>query len=153
MDCNKDVQWYQSVKETQGSVETTSYGQMNNILKYGTYRVGFKKNAQTVHDLISVTLSQLCQNIVKWKYSLDELRDLESKLVLICGNKAENRVEVEHYLNVSKGIYVIGIIILCNLLGWFYKRLKTNPKFGGSTITCLTSMFFTAAPAQCHQNS
>ena len=116
MDCNKDVQWYQSVKDTQGSVETTSYGQMNNILKYGTYRVGFKKNARTVHDLISVTLSQLCQNIVKWKYSLDELRDLESKLVLICGNKAENRVEVEHYLNVSTGIYIVsvlGIIILC----------------------------------------
>ncbi len=106
MDCNKDVQWYQSVKDTQGSVETTSYGQMNNILKYGTYRVGFKKNARTVHDLISVTLSQLCQNIVKWKYSLDELRDLESKLVLICGNKAENRVEVEHYLNVSTGLYL-----------------------------------------------
>ena len=86
-------------------METTSYGQMSNILKYGTYRVGFKKNAQTVHDLISVTLSR--QKVVKWKYSLDELRDLESKLVLICGNKAENRAEVDDYLNVSK-IFVFG---------------------------------------------
>ncbi|XP_064403130.1 E3 ubiquitin-protein ligase RNF213-like isoform X2 [Halichondria panicea] len=96
--CNDDIEWYKSVKETQGSVETTSYGQMSNILKYGTYRVGFKKNAQTVHDLISVTLSR--QKVVKWKYSLDELRDLESKLVLICGNKAENRAEVDDYLNL-----------------------------------------------------
>ena len=102
MSCNDDIEWYKSVKETQGSVETTSYGQMSNIIKYGTYRVGFKKNAQTVHDLISVTLSRRCQKVVKWKYSLDELRDLESKLVLICGNKAENRAEVDHYLNVSK---------------------------------------------------
>ncbi len=102
MSCNNDIEWYKSVKETQGSVKTTSYVQMSNILKYGTYRVGFKKNAQTVQDLISVTLSRRCQNVVKRKYSLDELRDLESKLVLICGNKAENRAEVDHYLNVSR---------------------------------------------------
>ncbi len=87
-------------------METTSYGQMSNILKYGTYRVGFKKNAQTVHDLITITLSVRCQNVVKRKYSLDELRDLESKLVLICGSKAENKAEVYHYLNVSKDIHV-----------------------------------------------
>ena len=80
-------------------METTSYGQMSNILKYGIYEIGFKKN---VHGLISVSLSRHCQNLVKWKYTLDELRDLESKLVLICGNKAENRAEVDHYLNVSK---------------------------------------------------
>ncbi len=82
-------------------METTSYGQMSNILKYGSYRVGFKKSARTVHDLITTTLSRRCQNVVKWKYSLDELRDLESKLVLICGSKAKNRAEVDHYLNVS----------------------------------------------------
>ncbi len=82
-------------------METTSYGQMTSILRYGTYRVGFKKNPQALHDVISVTLSRRYQNLVKWKYTLDELRDLESKLVLICGNKAENRAEVDHYLNVS----------------------------------------------------
>ncbi len=106
--CNNDIEWYKCVKETQSSVETTSYGQMSNILKYGTYRVGFKKNAQTVHDLISVSLSRRCQKVVKWKYSLDELRDLESKLVLICGNKAEKRAEVDHYLNVSK--YLVWLV-------------------------------------------
>ena len=88
------------MKETQGSVETTSYGQMTNILKYGTYRVYFKKHAQTVHDLIIVTLTQRNQKLIKTRYTLDELRDLESKLVLICGNKADTRAEVDHYLNV-----------------------------------------------------
>ena len=83
-------------------METTSYGQMTNILKYGTYRVGFKKNALTVHDLITVTLTQRYQKLFKSKYSLDELRDLESKLVLICGNNADTRTEVDHYLNVCE---------------------------------------------------
>ncbi len=83
-------------------METTSYGLMTNILKYGTCRVG-KQDAQTVHDLICVTLSQRHQKLVQSKYTLDELRDLESKLVLICGNNADNRAEVDHYLNVSIG--------------------------------------------------
>ncbi len=74
---------------------------MANILKYGTYRVGFKKNARTVHDLISVILTCQDEELVKSNYTLDELRDLESKLVLICGNNAENKSEVNHYLNVS----------------------------------------------------
>ena len=39
--------------------------------------------------------------VLKTFYNLDELRDLESKLVLITGSKAENRTEVDHYLNVS----------------------------------------------------
>ncbi len=82
---------------------------MTNILKHGTYRVGFKENAKSVHDLISVMLSQRYQKIRKVNYTLDELRDLESKLVLICGNNAENRAEVDHYLNVS--IFFRGKII------------------------------------------
>ena len=81
---------------------------MANILKYGTYRVGFKKNARTVHDLISVILTCQDEELVKSNYTLDELRDLESKLVLICGNNAENKAEVNHYLNVS-----IDDIIMC----------------------------------------
>ena len=81
-------------------MEKTSIGQMTNILKYGTYRVGFKKSAQTVHELITVTLTQRYQKLIKTKYTLDELRDLESKLVLICGNKADTRAKFDHYLNV-----------------------------------------------------
>ena len=38
--CDKEIEWYQSVKETQGSVEVTSYGQMNNIYRYGSYTIG-----------------------------------------------------------------------------------------------------------------
>ena len=104
-ECNKDVEWYQSVKETQGSVEVTSYGQMRNILKYGHFEVGTtsqSKPVQSIHDLISLKLilGDTSKQLSKTFYNLDELRDLESKLVLITGSKAENRTEVDHYLNV-----------------------------------------------------
>ena len=106
-DCNQLLGWYQSAKERQGSVEKTSYGQMRNILKYGCYRVGAnysessKGAAQSVNQLISMRLEERDQKFLQKVYTLDELRDLESKLVLICGNKEKSRTEVDHFLNVS----------------------------------------------------
>ena len=101
-DCNKALEWYKSVKETQGSVEVTSFGQMNNILCYGCYTVGGErgKTGHSIHDIIHLKLEERDKQLPKKSYSLDELRDLESKLVLITGSKAENRAEVEQFLDV-----------------------------------------------------
>lgn len=84
-------------------MEVTSYGQMRNILKYGHYQVGIcvdSKPVHSIHDLISLKLVAVDKKVPKTSYNLDDLRDLESKLVLITGSKAENRTEVDHYLNV-----------------------------------------------------
>ena len=84
-------------------MEVTSYGQMRNILKYGRYQVGVtiqSKPVHTIHDLISLKLIVKDKKLSKISYNLDDLRDLESKLVLITGSKAENRTQVDHYLNV-----------------------------------------------------
>ena len=86
-------------------MESTSYGQMRNILKYGCFEIGTKvhsKAVHSIHDLISLHLSVTAtgEQVHKKSYNLDDLRDLESKLVLITGSKAENRTEVDHYLNV-----------------------------------------------------
>lgn len=92
------------MKETQGSVEVTSYGQMRNILRYGQYHIGTaaqSKPVHTIHNLISLKLILTDKQVNKTSYNLEDLRDLESKLVLITGSKAENRMEVDHYLNVS----------------------------------------------------
>ena len=91
------------MKETQGSVEVTSYGQMRNILKYGRYQIGTTLQSTPVHTiqaLISLKLIARDNQLSRTSYTLDELRDLESKLVLITGSNAENRTEVDHYLDV-----------------------------------------------------
>lgn len=105
--CNADVEWYKSVKETQASVEVTSYGQMDNIFQYGCYRVGTKRPiiCQTYNQVISLSLKEVMKtekHYVKKNYNLEELRDLESKLVLITGSNADNRKKVDLFLNVSK---------------------------------------------------
>jgi len=40
-------------------------------------------------------------NAVKTEYTLDDLRDLESKLVLITGKHSAGKQETEKFLNVS----------------------------------------------------
>lgn len=103
--CNEDVEWYKSVKDTQASVEITSYGQMNNIFQCGCYKIGIKKSeiCKSHNQVISLTLKETGgKRLAKKRYNLEELRDLESKLVLITGRNADNRKVVDLFLNVSE---------------------------------------------------
>ena len=84
-------------------MEVTSFGKMEDILKYGCYQIGSTSGQtfQSIHDLINLRLKETKKQLPKIRYSLDDLRDLESKLVLITGSKAENRKSVDKFLNVN----------------------------------------------------
>lgn len=103
--CNNDLEWYKSVKETQGSVQVTSYGQMDNIFEYGCYKVGRRCHliGKCHNDIIALRLKgkDIGKRFTKETYNLEELRDLESKLVLITGSKEKNRKKVDLFVNVS----------------------------------------------------
>ena len=99
--CNDELEWYKSLKDTQDSV--TSYGEMNHILKHGTYQVGSRSSCnvlKNIHEVIKVKLRAKDKRITKLLYTFEELQDLESKLVLITGSKAQNREQVELFLDV-----------------------------------------------------
>ena len=103
--CNDELEWYKSLKDTQDSVN--SYGEMNNILKHGTYRIGSQSTSVVKHlcNVITLKLNTTDRKITKRHYSFVELQDLESKLVLITGSKAKNRNEVDLFLDVSDNLY------------------------------------------------
>ena len=90
-------------------MEVTSFGKMEQILKYGHYRIGPRRGqaAQNIHDVITLSLVETEKPLPKTSYSLDDLRDLESKLVLITGSEAENRKEVDKFLKVSSFFLII----------------------------------------------
>ena len=92
------------MKETQASVEITSIDQMTNNLKYGCYLIASSNpgKCQTSHEVIRLELQEREQRLVKKHCNLEELRDLESKLVLITGNKAEHKDQVNLFLDVSQ---------------------------------------------------
>ena len=92
------------MKETQGSVEVTSYGQMRNIKRYGSYRIGSGRRGihTSLTQVIQLTLTEREKRLPKNIYSLDDLSDLESKLVLITGQQSAEGEEVQQFLQVSK---------------------------------------------------
>ena len=59
------------------------------------------QTVHSIHDMIHLKLENTGKQLPKTSFSLDDLRDLESKLVLLTGSKAENRKEVDQFLNVS----------------------------------------------------
>ena len=80
---------------------------MRNILQYGRYRVGSssQQTAHSIHDMIHLKLENTGKQLPQTSFSLDDLRDLESKLMLITGSRSENRKEVDQFLNVSDMLY------------------------------------------------
>ena len=104
-DCEREIDWYKSVKETQGSVEVTSFGQMRNINQLGHYTIGLTRKGITISraEVIRLRLVETrgVKRLPKVHYTLDELRDLESKLVLITGRDSAERKEVDQFLHVS----------------------------------------------------
>ena len=88
--CNKHQEWYQSIKDTQGSVENMYFDEMKNIKNYGYYTIG--SQSLDVHtslkEVVQLDLERRDKRLTQLKYTLDDLRDLESKLVLITSQES-----------------------------------------------------------------
>eukprot|EP00731_Ephydatia_muelleri_P024237 Em0016g508a len=110
MDCNSELEWYKSVKATQGRVEVTSFELMRNILQYGRFTIESHQGCNDIHDVVHVDLDD--KKLAKKNFTLDELRDLESKLVLITGSKTEQRTQVDLFLDTLHSICHIADILL-----------------------------------------
>ena len=88
----------------QGSVEVTSFSLMKVINGNGLYTIGSFDSTinRSLQDVIHLELSETDKHTTQATYALDELRDLESKLVLITGSESEGdlRDGVEQYTQV-----------------------------------------------------
>ena len=76
---------------------------MKNIITYGSYEIGTSRKGilTSRSEAIHLKLRQSkTKRIHKLPYTLDEVRDLESKLVLITGRESKEREEVDLFLDV-----------------------------------------------------
>lgn len=84
-------------------MEDSSFGQMKNIYECGCYTIG--TNVKVVEtrlaNVIRLRLTTRGRSVQQSSYTLDELRDLESKLVLITGRDSKEKGDVYHFINVS----------------------------------------------------
>ena len=96
-----------------GSVEETVYGQVEDLTKYGvfTFKSPEKYIPKDIQDVVHVQIVK--DSASKQQYSLDELKDLQSKLALIRGNITDESVNAmtELFWMVSEYVDAHKVII------------------------------------------
>ena len=90
--CRDNLSWYKTIQSTLGSVEESAFGQLEDITKHGMYVIhvgdGLPKD---IRGLVKVHI--LKEHPAKSDYTLDELKDLQSKLALIKGKMTEKDIK------------------------------------------------------------
>ena len=84
---------YKSIQRMLSSVETTTFSQIQDVTNNGEYIVMAPEGRipSTISDLINVVIKG--SGAVKTAYSLDDLKDLQSKLALIRGNITDAKIQ------------------------------------------------------------
>lgn len=81
-------------------MEESSFAQLDTIQSNGLYVVGLSPQCN-IEDVVNVKIITPNESLPKMRYSLDELKDLESRLILITSSKAKDRDKVDQYTDVS----------------------------------------------------
>lgn len=104
-ECAQNKEWYSSVQAELGSNDTSgAIHQMTSILEHGQCTVGHIDEIQSHNEsalakvLMNMQHSDLTATSRKCYY-LDELKDLESKVVLVAGNESH---QVTRFVVVSE---------------------------------------------------
>ncbi|XP_056014152.1 E3 ubiquitin-protein ligase rnf213-alpha-like isoform X2 [Ostrea edulis] len=115
-DTSRHLEWLNSVKSAQGSVEVTSMKQAEAINSIGIYMVGkIDPNLQMEKPRIDDVLQLHVQKDEKGsrlpkKYQYKELQELQSKLMLVAGKAEMGRDDVERFTIVFDAV-----VRLCNV--------------------------------------
>ena len=107
MDTNRHMEWLQSVKTSHGSVAMSSLMEAQTINEQGIYHVGCEDESSsivpehlTLDSVVQLTLPT-GENGKSKEYSLDNLKDLQSKLMLIAAKASQGKEEVDRFVDVS----------------------------------------------------
>ena len=122
------MEWLKTVKESHGSVAMTSLAQAKTINSNGVYLVGSvgseegpamqSEGRPCLEGVVRLTVPLRDEegNDESKIYSLDELKDLQSKLMLIAGKAEKGKDDVETFVKVC--IKIISNFKMCVLFCW-----------------------------------
>ena len=122
------MEWLKTVKESHGSVAMTSLVQAKTINSSGVYLVGHLDTEKglspeqgkrlSFKDVIRLTvpLREGSEKEQRKTYSIDELNDLQSKLMLIAGKAEKGKDDVEQFVRVSENTIVLRTVFPVKLL-------------------------------------
>ncbi|XP_038597897.1 E3 ubiquitin-protein ligase RNF213 [Tachyglossus aculeatus] len=102
-DSARHLEWLKTVKESHGSVELSSLSLATSINSKGVYIIKAPKEGQEVSldAVLTLTLTESHADVEEVRhYSLEELKELLNKLMLMSGKGDQSNVEVERFSEV-----------------------------------------------------
>ncbi|CAH3029473.1 unnamed protein product, partial [Porites evermanni] len=137
---SRQLEWLKGVKKSHGSVAMSSLMEAQTINEKGVYRVGCpSKDAWTSMETFSLdAVIELTVVPDKKRFTLDNLKDLQSKLMLIAAKASHGKEDVDRFVDILQCVQRLATvyIALCKAgevshLRWRHEfqctpRLSTN---------------------------
>ncbi|XP_015211977.2 E3 ubiquitin-protein ligase rnf213-beta isoform X1 [Lepisosteus oculatus] len=111
-DSTRWLDWLKGLRETHGSVEQSSLSLATAINTEGVYQVGKLHSQQGKQSLQSVLEVAVKKDSVEKSYSLEELLELQNKLMLMSSKGEHGRTQVNRFMQVFEGVQRLGRILL-----------------------------------------
>ncbi|XP_022796392.1 E3 ubiquitin-protein ligase rnf213-alpha-like isoform X2 [Stylophora pistillata] len=140
-DTSRHLEWLKTVKESHGSVAMTSLAQAKIINSSGVYVVGHLDNENcplpeqgkrlSIKDVIQLTvpLKDGSEKEQRKTYSIDELKDLQSKLMLIAGKAEKGKDDVEQFVRNLEGVMRLANAYIDLFEAGYIHRMDWNQEF------------------------
>ncbi|XP_036938207.1 E3 ubiquitin-protein ligase rnf213-beta [Acanthopagrus latus] len=106
------LNWLQTLKETHGSVEQSSLSLATSINAHGVYHIGWidqSTEKRCLQNMVQVTVKT---DEVEKSYKLEELLELQNKLMLMSSKGEHGREQVNRFTEVFEGVQRLGTILL-----------------------------------------
>ncbi|XDV44192.1 hypothetical protein PO909_012516 [Leuciscus waleckii] len=125
------LDWLKGLRETHGSVEQSSLSLASAINTGGVYHVGWPEDFNGKTGLENVFHVKVTKNKQTKTYNLNELLELQNKLMLMSSKGEHGRDQVKKFTQVFEGVQRMGHILL-------QLRTSGNMLFRnwGAQITC-----------------
>ena len=91
--------WYQQISQLQGAGEQGAVKQLTDINQYGEYTI--ETNEHSLDSLVFLEIKSENQQVTKKHWTLEDLHELESKLVLITRPKSNWKKDKDCFQKVN----------------------------------------------------
>ncbi|KAK3529115.1 hypothetical protein QTP70_016547 [Hemibagrus guttatus] len=106
------LDWLKGLSETHGSVEKSSLSLASAINTQGVYHIGWPANSSGKKSLGSVLCVKVKNNVMDKTLSLDELLDLQNKLMLMSSKGEHGKEQVNKFTEIFEGVQRMGRILM-----------------------------------------
>ncbi|RMX46188.1 hypothetical protein pdam_00007847 [Pocillopora damicornis] len=140
-DTSRHLEWLKTVKESHGSVAMTSLVQAKTINSSGVYLVGHLDDEKglspeqgkrlSFKDVIRLTvpLKDGGEKEQRKTYSIDELKDLQSKLMLIAGKAEKGKDDVEQFVRNLESVMRLATAYIDLFESGYIHRMNWSQKY------------------------